>query len=270
MLANVSVLAQYIKRRFDDFTGFVDTVSEWVPVARPDPGPDGVAGNADDGATMTVYNLLNPGKAFYFFTNPVAANRRYDAVQLILRKRDTRHGQAQVSYTWQTSEGTVGNQSFSNAGFNDTGLAGSFVNPNRGINAYGRLPFDPVHEFKLLATGATASWLAGLSASTVYRYATGNAWQRDVTVRQLNQGQARVHAEPRGARRLEPTNLLDLRFEQALRVRSDDRLGFYVDVFNVTNRGVATAVFNLSGPSFAVPTAWTDPRTVRAGVRYAF
>ena len=267
--ANVSVLGQYIARRFSEFTGYVDTASQWSAVTRPDAGPDGIAGNADDGPPLTVYNLLNPGQAFYLFTNPPDATRRYDAAQFVLRKRDTKYGQAQISYTWQKSEGTVGNQTFSNAGFNDTGLGGSFVNPNKAINAYGRLPFDPIHEFKVLATGRLSLW-SGLSGSAVYRYATGNAWQRDTAVRQLTQGQQRVHAEPRGARRLDATNLLDLRFEQAVRVRGNDRLGLYLDVFNVTNRGVATAVFNVSGPSFAMPTAWTDPRIFRAGVRYAF
>jgi hypothetical protein len=269
LCANTSVLAQYIHRRFDDFMAVTDTGSRWEPVTRPDPGPDGVIGTADDAGDLTAYNLLNPGQAFYLLTNPKEASRRYDAVQFVARQRDAKYGQAQVSYTWSKAEGNVGNQAHVNAGLNEIGYGGVFTDPNRLVNAYGRSPFDPTHEFKVLGTGRIP-WWGGFNGSAMYRYATGGTWAREVVVRGLNQGQARVRVEPRGTRRLEATNILDLRLEQAWRIARTGRLGVYVDVFNVTNRGVATLVYPISSSSLGMPTIWTDPRMFTAGLRYSF
>jgi hypothetical protein len=271
---NLSVSAQYIHRRYADFMGLVDTASRWTEVTRSDPGPDGLAGNADDGGMLTAYSLVNPGNASFLYTNPAGARRRYDAVQVVTRKRDTRAWQMQASYTWSRSEGNVTNQSHANAGYWELGNPGNFVNPNRLINAYGRSPFDPTHEVKLLGTVRPLR-PGGLSASAVYRYTTGYAWGRQVVVRGLAQGTARIRVEPNGARRVEPTNVLDLRIEQAWRLGGRGRLGIFVDVFNVSNRGVPDSsnnvpVVNISGPLFGQPAAWTDPRTVRLGGRVSF
>jgi hypothetical protein len=50
--------------------------------------------------------------------------------------------------------------------------SGQFRQPNRPINAYGRSPFDPTHEVKLLGTGVLRC-RGTLNVSGVYRYATG-------------------------------------------------------------------------------------------------
>jgi hypothetical protein len=47
-------------------------------------------------------------------------------------------------------------------------------------------------------------------------------------------------------------------------------LGLYLDVFNLTNTGVATRTVQRSGPAFGTPAAWTDPRLFRAGARLTF
>lgn len=261
-----SVLAQYVWRRFGNFMGLVDTGSQFAPVTRLDPGPDGLNGTGDDGGSITAFSLL-PSRAMLVYTNPPAASRRYDAVQLVLRKRNTSAWQAQASYTWSRSEGTVTNGSHANAGLLELGA--SFVNPNRQIHAYGRAPFDPTHELKLFGTSRITR-LAHVRVSGVYRYATGATWTREVLVRQLAQGTARVRVEPRGSRRLEATNTLDLRAEHGVGLGARRRLSLYVEALNVTNRGVATGVFPISGPMFANPTSWADPRLVRAGFSVEF
>ena len=83
-------------------------------------------------------------------------------------------------------------------------------------------------------------------------------------------GPIRIRVEPRGARRLEATNLLDLCVEQAWRVPGRGRLALFLDVFNLANRGVATSVADTSGPVFGWPSTWTDPRTLHAGLRFTF
>jgi hypothetical protein len=112
-----------------------------------------------------------------------------------------------------------------------------------------------------------------LNVSGVYRYATGYAWGRQVNVFGLAQGSARIRVEPNGVRRVAPTNTLDLRIEQTARVRAGIRIGVFLDVFNLGNRGVpdsaqSVPVNTVSGPRFGEPLAWTDPRTLRVGVRW--
>jgi hypothetical protein len=46
--------------------------------------------------------------------------------------------------------------------------------------------------------------------------------------------------------------------------------GVYGDVFNVSNQGIPRSINASSGPNFAVPTQWSDPRTWRVGARVTF
>jgi hypothetical protein len=99
------------------------------------------------------------------------------------------------------------------------------------------------------------------------------AWGRQVNVFGLTQGSARLRVEPNGTRRVAPTNTLHLRIEQTARVRARIRIGLFLDVFNVANRGVpdsaqSVPVNTMAGPRFGEPLAWTAPRTLRVGVRW--
>jgi hypothetical protein len=76
--------------------------------------------------------------------------------------------------------------------------------------------------------------------------------------------------EPPGARRTPSLGGLDLRLEKTFRVTDHGTAGFYVDGFNVTNVGRATGFESMSGPQFGNVTGWTDPRTMRVGLRYSF
>lgn len=55
--------------------------------------------------------------------------------------------------------------------------------------------------------------------------------------------------EPLGRRRLPSTSEIDLRVEKTLRVRSYT-VGVYADVFNLTDRVVATRYNEVSGSTF--------------------
>lgn len=147
-------------------------------------------------------------------------------------------------------------------------MEGNWVNPNRLINAYGHSPYDPTHELKILGTVRPAR-PAGLSASAVYRFISGQTWERLVVVRDLSP-RPRIRVEPTGSRRLDPESMLDLRIEQAWPVTALGRVAIYVDALNFMNRGVAKSVYGVSGSSFGEPMAWSDPRTVRVGGRLAF
>lgn len=275
LFSDFSLQAQYIRRRFDTFMGLVDTGSIYTPTQLRDPGPDGRLNTTDDGALLNVFNLTNPGNVFNLYTNPDEAFNRYDAVQLVGRKRYSRDWQMQSSYTWSKNRGTVGNRWHVNAARFDLGNPGRFVNPNLNINAYGRATFDPTHEVKVLGSYRVPFW-GGTMVSGVYRYMTGQAWGRAAFVTGFTQGQQRIRIEPQGTRRAPAINRLDLRLEKTARLpRVEARLGLFFDVFNVWNQGVpnsdiTNAIVDNSGPRFGEPAAWVDPRMLRVGVRVAF
>lgn len=272
-----SVRADVVRRHFKNFMGFVDTRSIYEPVQRQDPGPDGRAGTADDGAFLTVFNKTNPGNEFFLFTNPNGAFRRYSAVDIVGRKRYSRNWQMLASYTWSRTEGNINNRSGSNAGFivTDTGRRGAFANPNQAINGEGPTAFDYTHEVKL-AGGYHVPFWHGLNVSGIYRYRTGLAWGRVASIRGLIQGAETIRIEPRGTRRLPALNSVDLRVEKTFHVASPSRtLGLFVDAFNVTNQQIPNsdnrfAVTETSGSRLGAPGPLTDPRTLRLGLRFAF
>ncbi len=274
LAANVSFQAHYVRRRFDTYMGLIDTGSVFTETPRPDPGPDGLVGTGDDGQALTVFNRTS-GRPFLVYTNPPNAFNRYDAVQFVVRKRYARDWQMQASYTWSKNRGTVGNRWHVNAARFDLGNPGRFVNPNLGINAFGRATFDPTHEVKVLGTYRVPAW-GGITTSAFYRYTTGQAWGRRATVRGLRQGQQVIRVEPQGRRRLDAINKLDLRVEKTFAIPGGRTVAsLFLDMLNIGNQGVPNsdvtdAVNDRSGARFGEPSAWLDPRTFRAGFRMTF
>lgn len=266
---NLSGRVQVIARDFKDSVAFTDPAKIWYPVQRTDPGLDGRLGTADDGGPVTVYYSQDPSLSSPFLTNPAEAYRRYHGVQTIVSKRHAQRIEVQASYTWSRTIGSFNNAFAANAANNDLGLPGVFSNPNGRINTDGRTPQDFTHDAKVLGTYHFPKW-GGFNVSGFYRYQSGRPWARSVFFGPQTEGM-RVYVEPRGTRELDAVNVLDLRVEKTWNLWSDrGRLGAFVDVFNVTNQGVALRIANFSGPNFGVPNQWLDPRTVRAGVRVMF
>jgi hypothetical protein len=275
LMTDFSLQAQYIRRRFDSYMGLIDTGSIYAPTQRRDPGPDGRLNTADDGELIDVFNLTNPGQQSYVYANPDDAYNKYDAVQLVARKRYSRDWQLQGSYTFSKNRGTVGNRWHVNAARFDLGNPGRFVNPNSFINAYGRATYDPTHEVKVLDS-YRLPWWGGTMVSGVYRYVTGQAWGRVAPITGLAQGNQQVRIEPQGTRRAPAINRFDFRLEKTTRLPGTaGTLGLFFDVFNLFNQGVpdsdvTNAVVQASGARFGEPNAWVDPRMLRVGVRVVF
>ncbi len=273
LFPDFSLTAQYVRRNFDKIWARINTASRYEPVQRRDPGPDGRLGTPDDGALMTVFNLLNPGQLFSVLSNPDDAFRRYDAVQAIGQKRFSRNWQLLAAYTWSNTRGTVNNTAGENrASGADTGPGGIFGNPNRRINAEGRSFSDYTHEANLEGTYLLSAW-GGVTLSGGYRYLSGAAWGRTAVITGLQQGNQSVRVEPRGTRRVDGAGALDLRIEKTFPLGSSGRtLGVYADAFNITNQGVplALGVVEASGATFGQPGGWAAPRTVQVAGRLKF
>jgi len=121
---------------------------------------------------------------------------------------------------------------------------------------------------KVLTTWTTAHW-TGLRVSAVYTLQSGGLSGRTVVARGASQGFAIIAAEP-PSHRGPVRDTLDLRLDKPLSVRGNTRVHALLDVFNVWNQGIATSRSPVSGPNFGRPGAWSDPRTLRAGVRITF
>ena len=277
ILNDVAVEATVIYRRFGNFIGMFETGRRWTPVQRQDPGPDNILGTTDDGDFLTVY-ALEPSDPIAFVYGNVAdsAERRYRALQLIGRKRFSDGWQAQVSYTWPRTYGSVSNEGGTNSGLNDLGTGGAYANPNRAVNNTGISAFDP-KEFKALGE-LSLPQLGGFTVGAVYRYTTGRTWARRATIRNLGTFTSdSILVEQRGSRRLPAINNVDVRVEKLIPVNNALRVGVAADIFNVTNQGVHNSssgfpapIIADSGPNFGVPGAWVDPRLLRIGVRLLF
>ena len=90
----------------------------------------------------------------------------------------------------------------------------------------------------------------------------------------------RPFLEPRGSRRLDATNILDLRLEKIFKVGGDHRLALYSDITNALNADTVSAVFTsntnttITGFSTSVPfggpSAIVAPRQIQIGARWSF
>ena len=269
----LSVKAQYVQREGKSLFGWLDTKSIYSPVQLRDPGRDAVAGNADDGELLTLYNLTNPGAESRLFTNPRGAWRRYRAFQLIVQKRFSKNWQLLAGYTRSRAQGSVNNNQGDNyGGITPTAgpaTANPFFNPNNLINATGTNTLDFPHEV-LIRGSYRVSRLGGFNVGGVYRYMSGSALSRTAVFR-LTQGNTTVRVEPRGTLRTDATSSADLRLDKTFPLGKDSRqLSVYLDVFNVNNQGAATGFTEASGANYGVPSGWSTPRTVLISGRLSF
>ena len=276
LLAGISLQAQYIHRRFADIQAFVDDRSQYAAIERPDPGADGVVNTADDRGTITVYNLLNPGQAQLRLTNPDDAFRRYNGLQFVMQKRFDGRWQLLGSYTGSKTEGTVNTGQGESAAIGpDTGQNGVFANPNRAINRFGNAEHDFTHQFKLEGTYRLPI-RGGVDFSAVQMLVSGGAFGRTITIAGLAQGNETVRVEPRGTRRTETLNELDLRIVKTIPFGNRSQsVSVFVEGFNMLNQGTSITrfsnpVFEASGSNFGLPRSWIDPRTAQLGLKVAF
>jgi len=271
--SGLSVKADLIHRSWRDTFAFIDTGSVYAPIQRTDPGPDGRAGTADDGGALTVFNLQNPGNSFQFLTNPDDAKRSYKAAQLTVQRRMSKGWQVLTSYTRSRARGKANNIQGDNVALSgsSTGQGGVFADPNAAINADGRNTLDFPNQFTLRSSYHT-DWLGGFDVSASYRYATGGAWSRSVTVTGLRQGNASVRVAPKGSEESAAAEQLDLRGQKSFKLSGATRVNIFVDCFNVTNKGFVDQAryTEASGGTFGLPRQWSPPRIFQAAARLSF
>jgi hypothetical protein len=238
-----------------------------VPVSIPDPGPDNIRGNADDGPPIQGFNLSPefaaltprnvqtnvPDSDSDFYTWEITGTKRFSRRWSLL---------ASFAHTWV--------REFENAYFGNTVRQYDLrVTPNDLINTN-----DGRHEFttwqgKLHGTWETPWWDVRLTP--ILRHQSGQPWGRFFQFA-FNYGTQRVLAEPLGTRRQDNITLLDVRIEKVVRfgsgVEGSRSISAFIDVFNMFNANAEQNITWSSGTSFLRPSNIVPPRILRFGTKF--
>ena len=223
-----------------------------VPVAAVDPGPDGRLGSADDGGTVTAYNLtaasLNASPVNLTTSLP-DSNSEYYTWEITATKRQRAGWSLLASFTETWShEAALG--------------TGNDFTPNALINATRNQDRFRTWQAKL---NGTISLRWGFLVVPVVRHQSGTPFARTF-VQTLNYGSATIKAEPIAANRTPDITLVDVRTEKTFRIKAVRVMGFF-DVYNLFNTNAEQTLTTTSGGSWLRPTAITGPRVLRIGAR---
>ena len=246
-----------------------------VPVTRPDPGPDGRVGTADDpGVSFTYWEFPTTlrGRQFERFVrvNDPKADQTFTSIDLSVFKRLSRNWQFLGSYSAtkrnvpiifsnQTSPGTDANIEF------NSNVESGPLTPNAEINSA-----DREWEWTAKVSGVYR-FPFQIMTSANFEHRSGYPWARRV---RFTGGQTipniTLNVEPIGTRRLPHSNQLDVRVEKAFELVNRQQVTVRMNIFNVLNANDVLSVSRLSGPTFGLPTAITPPRIAEFSMSYSF
>jgi hypothetical protein len=258
LVANLGVRGGFVHRIERQKGGTINTNQPFeafsVPTTVRDPGPDGVAGTADDGALITASNLAAAfvGLPTVSLVTNVPGQSTFDTYEIAMNKRMSRHWSASVSY------------SFTSRHAYRTASTIYPLNPNSCINANASCQDDTTdYSFKL---NGVFELPAGVKISPVYRFQAGNNFARTFVAR-LNYANPTFNAEPMNAQRAANISLVDIRFDRAFTI-SKGRLSPFLDIYNLTNSNPEQDITASSGTSYLRPITIVSPRVVRIGAKF--
>ena len=273
---NWRATATYIRRSATNFVNSTLIGGTWNPVAFTNPKTNQamtIYGWANRASIPQQFRIDNLETVTYPGAGSVDASRDYNAAMFVLNRRLSNRWQAQASYVYSKTAGTV--TSASQAAFSSS----LFENPNTSLlNRDGRVPLDRPHEVKVfagyqvpvieVAVNASFRGTSGTTYTPFNRVASGRVnWTSSVD----------VQLEPQGSYRNDAIRILDLRVEKVFAV-DVHRFGVYVDVENATNSGIVTTR-NARFPSvgirgntvlFGSATAVAPARQITIGARWSF
>ena len=270
-----------------NFVNSVNPSARWQPVAaRTDIGGDLTLYRWTNRATTSSDYLIRNVEGFQYLdpSGTVVGTadpfRKYRAFMAVLNKRYTNRWQAQVSYVRAKATGNVDNGSASQV------ATRQFESPNLAlVNSKGEASFTPKHEFKLL--GSYQIPVIETSVNAFFRATSGLPYAR---IQQFSSSivgagsptsYRRIPIAPRGSYHLPQLTQLDLRIEKNFTAPGSTRIGIYMDLENVANRGGitskvtrATSVTLPTGTTFPLPFdtpgGLQAPRQIRIGGRWSF
>lgn len=255
LLANWGVRTGFVWRRRTDQSLTLDVNRPYsaynLPVTIPDPGPDGIRGNADDGPPISGYDLdpsllrVAPFNLRTYSSDSVN-NGDYYSFEIT--------GQRRMSRGWSLVT------SFAQTWSHEALMA---TNPNTYIGASS----DNRRDFWTWQAKiqSTVELPAGFRLTPHLRLYSGQPYGRQVVAR-FNYGSQTLQVEPVGARRTPNFYLVDIRSEKGIRFNGR-RVAFFFDVYNVLNANPVVTLISTSGGSFERPTTITSPRIAKIGAK---
>ena len=216
-------------------------------------------------------------------TNIKGGKVKYEAIELAFEKR--------MSHGWQLGGSVVLSRNKGNFTISSGWVYGQFNNPNQLINAYGDQPYSRPLVAKLYGSYILPYRFV---ISFFYTHSSGSPWNRTVRVvppaewaaeHGTNTWSYSIFVEPRGTRRNQSQDNVDLRLEKEFVLGSYGRLGVFVDIFNLfgytnwyiqANPGGTWKPDNentLSGtfiPSWTGLTGHSGTRLIKVSIRYSF
>ncbi|MBK5255320.1 MAG: TonB-dependent receptor [Vicinamibacteria bacterium] len=222
------------------------------------------------------------------------AYRKYKGAMFVLTKGYSNRWRAQVSYVWAQTKGTINNTSEGTYG------VGSFyASPTQSlVNADGHLSNDRTNEIKAMVGVQLPK--VELAVNAYFRSVSGGTYTPFVQLGGSTVGYSptgyyfggssgrRPALEPRGSRRFDTVNILDLRIEKIFKVGGGDhRLSVYSDILNALNADTVSAVFtrvptttvfnpppaavgSTTAVPFGGPATILPPRQIQIGARWTF
>lgn len=221
-----------------------------------------------DGKTQLTFwdrtKYVAPAK---YIVNPPGAKRDYKGIEVIFNKRYSRGWSFNASYVYANATGLIGTRFW-----DSEGRTGFYNDPNAHENAYGRMPQERRHQFKLQAL---VKGPLGINLSGYFRILAGYRYTRTVSSMDLGldmNSHTTINAESRGSYGLPTLRILDLRLEKDLRFSKTFVLKLFCDVFNVFNVNTVTDVIVSSSGSipFQTTNAIYTPRVFRLGTKLSF
>jgi len=112
----------------------------------------------------------------------------------------------------------------------------------------------------------------GLSAAVNYENRSGTRWARTQTFANVPEiGTINLRVEPIGSRHLPNTNLVNLRFEKALRgLAAGHKLSVRANMYNALNANTRLTVQQNTGPAFGNVLTYMPPRIIEFGLVYSY
>jgi hypothetical protein len=270
VIANFGVRAGYVWRGVRNAYARINAAQPFsaftVPVTVADPGPDGRVGTADDGPSLTAYDLAPEFRGLRpvnVTTNVPGGNGDFHTFEITGTKRMSNRWSMLASYGY-TKSFDNGNSAFLGNAVRANALPAT---PNDRINTN-----DGRHEFsrqnaKLSGTFQTPWW--GMSVSPMLRYQQGFPWGRTFAS-SLSYGSVRFLAEPLGTRRQDDIIITDIRIEKQASLGNRRNISAFFDVYNLFNSNPAQNIQWSSGTSFDRPLSIVPPRLARIGVKLNF
>jgi hypothetical protein len=235
-----------------------------VPVAIPDPGPDGAVGTADDGRAIAGFNLdaAHLGLPTSNVTQNVPnSDDDYLTWELTANKRYSRKWSLLATFSYTKSRDNASTY------FGQRVRANTLVlNPNDAINTD-----DGRYVFSSWTTKLHGTYEApfAVRVTPILRVQSGQPIGR-VFVATFNYGTANVLAEPIGTRSQDDVVIFDIRGEKVFAIAKRLKLSGIVDVFNLFNSNAEQNTSYNSGTSFLRPLNIIPPRILRIGARVTF